>query len=71
MLANHTLGLLQKLLKENTELAAQLEEKTLDYDSMKTSCRVTQRDLNSVQSTLQGIVSAQVFSSCPGKVQVY
>lgn len=43
----------QKLLKENRDLSDQLDEKTLDYDSMKTSCRVTQRELNLLQSTHQ------------------
>lgn len=44
---------LQKLLRENKDLATRLDEKTLDYDSMKTSCRVTQRELNLMQSVHQ------------------
>lgn len=39
------------------KLAAEVDEKTLDLDSMKTSCRATQRELNMIQSKLHGIVS--------------
>lgn len=48
---------LKGLLRQNLKLAAELDEKTLDLDTMKMSCRATQRELNMIQSKLHGIVS--------------
>ncbi|RPB11540.1 hypothetical protein P167DRAFT_553971 [Morchella conica CCBAS932] len=50
-----TMEFIEELVRQNMKLAAEVDEKTLDLDSMKTSCRATQRELNMIQSKLHGI----------------